>query len=102
MLSFSVILRSTLQGLPTATTPAGMSLATTLPAPMTVPSPDGDAGQNGHVAAQPDVIPQRDRLAQLQPAVALLRQHGVDGGVHAAVRADEAVLSKGNLGASIR
>ena len=39
MLSFSVMGRSTLQGLPAATTPAGISFVTTLPAPMVVPSP---------------------------------------------------------------
>ena len=39
MLSFSVIGRSTLQGLPTATTPEGISFVTTLPAPMTVLEP---------------------------------------------------------------
>ena len=45
---------------------------------------DGDSGQNGYIATQPDVIAQRDGLAQLHPAVALLRQDGMDGCVHAA------------------
>ena len=39
MRSASVTGRTTRQGLPTATTPAGMSRVTTLPAPITVPSP---------------------------------------------------------------
>ena len=39
MLSSSVMGRTTLQGLPTATTPEGMSFTTTLPAPMTVLEP---------------------------------------------------------------
>ena len=39
ILSFSVISRITLQGLPAAKTPAGISLVTTLPAPITLPSP---------------------------------------------------------------
>ena len=37
IMSFSVISRNTLQGLPTAITPAGISLFTTLPAPIMLP-----------------------------------------------------------------
>ena len=38
-LSASVTLRNTRHGLPTATTPSGISLVTTLPAPITLPFP---------------------------------------------------------------
>ena len=52
---------------------------------------DGDPGQDGDITAQPDVVPQCDGGCGLKAAVALFRQHGVDGSVHAAVEADEAV-----------
>ena len=69
------------------------------------PGPDdriGTDGDSGRMVTSPPsqtLSPSVMGLAQLQPAVALLRQDGMDGRVHAAAGADEAVLSNGDLGA---
>lgn len=57
---------------------------------------DGHTGQDRDIAAEPDVVTQRDWLGAFQALVALLGKHWMNGGIHAAVRTDKAVRTDGN------
>ena len=63
----AVMGRSTRQGLPTATTPAGMSLVTTDPAPMTLLSPMVTPGQMTTLPPIQTLLPMRTGLPNSTP-----------------------------------
>ncbi len=86
----------TRHGLPKAMTPAGMSRVTTLPAPMTVPSPIVTPCMTTQFAADPDVVADGDRKRAHDARVALVGQQGVVDGVDAHVGADEYVVADGH------
>ena len=57
---------------------------------------DGHTGENRDITAEPNVITQCDWLRALQSLIALIRKQRMNGGIHAAVRTDEAVRTDGN------
>ena len=57
---------------------------------------DGHTGKNRDITAEPNVIAQRDWLCALQSLIALVRKHGMNGGIHAAVWANETVRTDGD------
>ena len=79
MLSASVMGRMTRAGTPAAKLPAGMSLVTTEPAPMTQPSPMVTPGQTVTFAPNQQSLPMCTGFAQHRrwaspPAVAMARR----------------------------
>ena len=74
--------------------PAGMSLVTTLPAPITALSPIRDARQHLHAHADPHIAADRDGFGIFQPGVALGCVHRVARRGEAAVRADEHMVAE--------
>ena len=103
ILSVPIVFRITLQGFPQATTSEGMSLVTTLPAPMDGVAADGDAGQQDSSAADPYVVSDDYRgglrFAECKGTVfpgrseALCGAGGMKGGIDLYVGGNERVVA---------
>lgn len=88
-------------GTPATMQPAGTSLVTTAPEAITALLPTVTPGLRMAPGPHPDVVPDKDRLAKLQPRPALSRVQGVGGGQNHGPGAEEAIVPDFN-GADIQ